>query len=73
MGPQDIREDDACVMIHGMPEPSLLGFLPNDTPHLIALCFCHLMHLNTDFVRIHMLDGQIVDVLELRLFFFTLQ
>ena len=60
-------------MINGMPEPSLLGFLSNETPHLIDLRLFHLMDLNADFVRIHMLDCQIVDVLELMLFFLTLQ
>jgi len=56
-----------------MPEPSLLGFLPNDTPHLINFCFFHLPDLNTHLACIHVLDGQIVNVLELRLFFLTLQ
>jgi len=60
-------------VINGMPEPSLLGFLPNDTPHLINFCFFHLPDLNTHLACIHVLDGQIVNVLELRLFFLTLQ
>ena len=60
-------------MINGMPEPSLLGVLPNETPHFIDLRFFHLMDLNTHLAWIHVLDGQIVDVLALRLFFFTRQ
>jgi hypothetical protein len=60
-------------VINGMPEPSLWGFLPNDTPHLIDCCFFHLLDLNTPLAWIHGLDGQIVDVLERRLFFLTLQ
>jgi hypothetical protein len=52
-------------MIHGMPEPSLVTLLLNDTPHLIDLRFFHWLDLNADLARIHVLDGQIVDVLEL--------
>ena len=69
MCPQDIRSDYASLMINGMPEPSLWGFLPNDTPHLINLRFFHWLDFNTDLARIHVLDGPIVDVLELRRFF----
>jgi hypothetical protein len=60
-------------MVNGMPEPSLLAFLPNETPHLIDLRFVHWLDLNTDLARIHVLDCQIVDGLELRRFFVTLQ
>jgi hypothetical protein len=60
------------LMINGMAEPSLLSFLPNETPHLIDLRFFHLMDLNVDRAWIHVLDGQIVDVLELIPFFLTL-
>jgi hypothetical protein len=73
MCPQDRREDYVSSMINGMPEPSLLAFLLNDTPPLIDLRFCHWLDLNTDLARIHVLDGQIVDVLELRLLFLTPQ
>lgn len=59
-------------MIPGMPEPSLLGFLPNETPHLIDLRFCDVMDLNTDLARILVVDGPIVDVVEPRLCFLTL-
>jgi hypothetical protein len=73
MCPQDLRYDYASLMLNGMPEPSLLAFLLHETPHRINLRFFHLLDLNTDLARIHVLDGQIVDVLELRLFFLTLQ
>jgi len=56
-------------MINGMPEPSLLGFLPNETPHRIDLRFLHWLDLNANLAWIHVVDGQIVDVLELRRFF----
>jgi hypothetical protein len=49
-------------MINGMPEPSLLAFLLNETPHLIELRFFHWLDLHTDLVRLHGLDGYIVDV-----------
>ena len=55
-------------MINGMPEPSLLAFLLNDTPHLIDLRCCHSLDLNTDLTRLQVLDCQLVDMLELRLF-----
>jgi hypothetical protein len=56
-------------MINGMPEPSLLGFLPNTTPHFIDFHFFHCVDLDADLSWIPMLDGWIVDVLELMLFF----
>jgi hypothetical protein len=73
MGPQYIRSDHSRAVINGMPEPSLLGFLPNDTPHLIDFGFFHGLDLNTNLAWIHVLDCQIIDVLELRRFFLTLQ
>jgi hypothetical protein len=60
-------------MINGMPEPSLVAFFLNETLHLIDLCFFHLLDLHTDLARIQVLDGPIVDMLQLRLFFLTLQ
>jgi hypothetical protein len=60
-------------VIKGMPAPSLLGFLPNDTPYLIDFCCFHLPDRNTPLAWLHVLDGPIVDVLELRLVFLTLQ
>jgi hypothetical protein len=73
MGPHYIREDHSRSVIHGRPKPSLLGVLPNDTPHRIDFCCFHWLDLNTHLAWIHVLDGQIVDVLALRLFFFTRQ
>jgi hypothetical protein len=35
MRSQDIREDSTALMIDGMPEPALLRFIPNKTPHFI--------------------------------------
>jgi hypothetical protein len=60
-------------MINGMPEPSLLAFLPNEILHLIDFRFFHSMDLNTDLAWIPVLDGLFVDVLELMPFFLTLQ
>jgi hypothetical protein len=73
MGPQYRRSDHSSAVINGMPEPSLLGFLPNETPPLIDFCFFHWLDLHANLAWIHVLDGQIVDVLELRFFFLTLQ
>jgi hypothetical protein len=56
-------------MVNRMPEPSLLGFLPNNTPHFIDFCFFHLVDLNNDLTWIDVLNGRGIDVLELLLFF----
>jgi hypothetical protein len=69
MCPQQIGYDPSRAMIHGMPEPSLLGFLPNHTPSFINFHFCHLGDRNDDRSWFPMEDGWIVEVLELRLFF----
>jgi hypothetical protein len=72
MGPPYRRYDHSSSVINGMPEPSLLGFLPNETPPLIDVCCCHVLELNTHLAWIQALDCQIVDVLELRRCFLTL-
>jgi hypothetical protein len=69
MCPQHIGYYHASAVINGMPEPSLVGFLPNKTPHFINFHFFHLVDLNDDLSWIHMLNGWIVHVLELMLFF----
>jgi hypothetical protein len=56
-------------MVNRMPEPSLLGFLPNKTPHFIDFCFFHLVDLTNDLTWIDVLNGRGIDVLELILFF----
>jgi hypothetical protein len=56
-----------------MPKPSLLGFLSNKTPHFVDFYFFHFMDRNDDLAWIQMLDDLTVDMLELRLFFLTLQ
>jgi len=60
-------------MINGMPEPSLLGFLPNNTPHVIDFCFFHLVDLNNDLTWIDVLNGRGIDGLALILFLLILQ
>lgn len=60
-------------MVNGMPEPPLLGFLPHKTPHLIDFCFFHVLELNNDVAWIAVVDGRVIDVLELLLFFLILQ
>src|SRR6266850_7143527 len=37
--PKNIRQDCACVMINGMPQPALVAFFADKTPHLIHLGF----------------------------------
>ena len=60
-------------MVNGMPEPSLLGFLSNKTPHFIDFCFFHLVDLNDDLTWMDMLNSRGIDVLELMSFFLILQ
>jgi hypothetical protein len=60
-------------MVNGMPEPSLLSFLPNKTPYFVNFCFIHFVDLDDDLAWLHALDHDIVDVLELRRFFLTPQ
>jgi len=58
-------------MIHGMPEPSLLGFLPNKPPHFVNFSFFHFVDVDEDLAWLHTLDRDIIDVLKRRRFFFT--
>src|SRR6266446_9724765 len=37
--PKNIRQDCACMMINGMPQPALGTFFADKTPHLIHLGF----------------------------------
>ena len=37
--PKTIRQDGACLMINGMPQPALVTFCADKTPHLIPLGF----------------------------------
>jgi len=58
-------------MINGMPEPSLRGFLPNNTPHFVNFSFFHLVDFDEHLAWLHPLDRDLVDVLKLRLLFFN--
>ena len=69
MSPQHLGQYHASVMINRLPEPALPRFLPNKTPHVINFCFFHLVALYEDLAWIHGLDGPIIDMLQLRLFF----
>jgi hypothetical protein len=69
MCPQHIGYDPSRAMTHGMPEPSLWSFLPNNTPPFINFSFFNFVDLTDELSWIHMLKGWIVDVLELMLCF----
>ena len=60
-------------MITGMPEPPLLGFLLNKTPHVIGFCCFDLGHLHEHLAGIEALKGCGIDVLEVRRLFCVLQ
>ena len=60
-------------MINRLPKPSLVGCLANKTPHFVDFYFFHFMDLNDDLAWLQVLDDLTVAMLELRLFFLTLQ
>ena len=70
---QHVGEDDSSPMVNGMPEPALLGFLLNNTPHFIDCCFFDLVELNDNLSWIDALTCCGIDVLELRCYFPMLQ
>jgi hypothetical protein len=69
--PQHRGSDHSRLLIHGMPEPSLLGFLPNKTPHVVNFSCFHLVAFDADRAWLHTLDRDLVDVLKLWRFFLT--
>jgi hypothetical protein len=69
MRPQHISSDHSSSMIHGMPEPVLMGFLAHKTPHVADFSFFHLVALDEDLTWLQALAHYRVDVLELRRFF----
>ena len=73
MCPQHVSDDHSRAMINSMPEPALVCFLANKTPHFINFYGFNFMARNQHLAGIQLLDGQMVDVLELRRFFLTLQ
>jgi hypothetical protein len=60
-------------MINGMPEPSLLRFLLNNTPHFVDFRFFDLLDLNDDLAWIPLWNDWKIEVLKPMLFFVTLQ
>ena len=60
-------------MINGTPEPSLLRFLLNKTPHFVDFRFFDSLDLNDDLAWIPLLNDWGIDVLKLMLFFLTLR
>jgi hypothetical protein len=44
--PEYIGQDDPSQMINGMPQPALVGFAPDKTPHLIDLRGRYSAHLD---------------------------
>jgi hypothetical protein len=70
---QHIGQYLAGSMINRMPQPALLGFLFNKTPHFINFRLFNFLNLHDDLMWFHLLDFQIVDGSNLRSFFLTLQ
>ena len=67
-----LGEYHARAMIKGRPEPSWLGFLPHQTPHVVDCCFFGLMDLNDGLTWIPLVNDWELEVLKLRRFFLTL-
>src|SRR6266850_1581915 len=44
---KDIRQDSSSAVIDGMPEPSLLLFLADKTPHVVHLGFASALHVHS--------------------------
>jgi len=45
---KDRGQNLACVVIDGMPQPALVAFLADTTPHLVDLSFPSLLHGHDD-------------------------
>jgi hypothetical protein len=69
MGSQHLGEYLAGSMINRLPTPALLGFLLNNTPHVINFRFFHFLNLHDDRMGLYLLDCQIGDGSNLRRFF----
>src|SRR5215470_3404558 len=49
---KDIRQDGSGAMINGVPEPSLLLFLADKTPHFVHLGFASALNVHSNVVWI---------------------
>src|SRR5215510_5899804 len=47
---KDIRQDGSSAVIDGMPEPSLLLFLADKTPHFVHLGFTNALNMHSNVV-----------------------
>jgi len=72
MGATHLGQDDPALMIHGMPSPSLLLLVFHKTPHVIDLCFVHLMNLDFHIFRVAIQTHVWLDGLPCWRFFFIL-
>src|SRR5262245_11492760 len=50
---KDRGQNLACVVIDGMPQPALVAFLADTTPHLVALSFPSVLHVHDDLCWIY--------------------
>src|SRR5712691_2924797 len=51
--PKNIRQDCAGMMINGMPQPALVAFFADKTPHLIHLGFPSSLNGDSHVLRVY--------------------
>ena len=69
--PEHIRQDHPSQMINGMPQPALVSFAPNETPHLVDLCRLDAAHFYRDRFGTAPLHDHGIDLRECTGFFFN--
>jgi hypothetical protein len=67
--PKDRGEALSCVVVNGMPPPSLLVFTPHKAPHLLHLGCLYLVDDDLSLLSVKTLETAFSDVREAWLFF----
>src|SRR6266446_4490513 len=70
--PKNIRQDCACMMINGMPQPALVTFFADKTPHLIHLGFPSSLNGDSHVLRVYGAKQSRINRLQSRFFLFEL-
>src|SRR5438132_13708207 len=66
---KDIRQDLACVVINGMPQPALVAFLADKAPHFVDLSFPSLLNVHQDLGWINGTQQRAIDRCQCCFFF----
>jgi hypothetical protein len=70
--PKDIRQDGSSGVIDGMPQPALVAFLADKTPHFIHFGFPSTFKIHGNIIWIEGAQSSGVDRLQSRFFLFEL-